>query len=66
MAIGTFEEELRRARIDLAAASAEVMALVRERKAFGELWEAANERESIARRKIASLLDTLVVRSENF
>ncbi|NCE83794.1 hypothetical protein [Pseudomonas sp. Q1] len=57
-----FEEELPRARVDRTNAIAEIMALVRDRKAFGEKRKAANERESIARRKIARLLDTVDIR----
>jgi len=45
MTIEKFEEDLALARMELAAATADVMAFVRAGRAFGDQWETAVDRE---------------------
>lgn len=52
MTIEKFKAELALARTELDAATADVMALVRAGRAFGERWDAAIEREREARNRM--------------
>jgi hypothetical protein len=65
MSAHQFIEDLRRARQELDAATAEVMALVNTSKAFGERWHAAVDRERRAHQTLRGLMDTSLVFSQN-
>ena len=58
MTIEKFNEDLRQAREELNAATAQVMELVRSGKAFGDEWDAAGARERKAFQKMQWVLDS--------
>lgn len=61
MSTEKFIEDLHQARQELDAATAEVMALVKPNKAFGEQWHAAIERERRAHHTLRWLMESPVV-----
>ncbi|MET0849170.1 MAG: hypothetical protein ABWY46_23580 [Pseudomonas sp.] len=58
MTIEKFNQDLRQARLELSAATAAVMELVRSGKAFGDEWDAAVARERAAFQKMHWVLDS--------
>jgi hypothetical protein len=58
MTVTEFQADLARANVELVTAIEDVMALVRARKAFGERWKAAVERESKAHKNMHCILNS--------